>query len=104
MNSNVSVVGPQSRNAAFSDGVAGTPNMVASGLAESSAVFNSKVPGTFTPHSVLQSITPSGDGMSAADHARVLPGGYTLPTPNGMSSSDYNAISRLRMVDNAARY
>lgn len=73
--------------------------MVASGLAEASAIFNSKVPGKFTPHSILQSIAPSGNGMSAADKERQLPGGGHLPQPDGISQNDYMPEVRTQMYE-----
>lgn len=88
------------RNASFSDGVQGTPSMVASGLAEQSAIFNSKVPGQFTPHSVLQGLPGmSGNGMSAEDAQRKMPGGYTLPSSNGMAANDYDTAMRLKLAN-----
>lgn len=75
------------RTEAFGDGVNGTPGSVASALDEQSAVFNSQVPGKFTPHSVLQSVMPSGNGKSAEDAQRTYPGGYTAPSPNGIDTS-----------------
>lgn len=89
------------RTEAFYNGVHGTPNMVASGLAKDSAVFNSKVPGMFTPHSVLQGLPGMSDnGMSAEDALRKLPGGYTLPSANGMAENDYEAAMRMRLMGN----
>lgn len=93
------------RTESFYHGVDGTPGMVASGLNEDSAVFNSKVPGQFTPRSVLAGLPGmSGNGMSDADRDRILPGGYRLPSSNGMSSGDYDAAMRLRLVNNGTRY
>lgn len=85
------------RTEAFHDGVNGTPAMVASGLSEQSAMFNSKVPGQFTPHSVLQGLPGmSGNGMSDQDRQRVMPGGYTLPANNGLDPSE--AATRMRLM------
>lgn len=87
------------RTQSFSDGVQGTPGMVATGLAQESAMFNSRVPGKFTPHSVLQEIPGmSGNGMSQADRQRVLPGGYTMPSANGSSEQSYQAASMMRLM------
>lgn len=87
------------RTEAFHNGVDGTPSMVASGLAEESAMFNSKVPGRFTPHSVLQQYSGmSGNGMSEADAARVFPGGYTDRSANGSSADSYEAARMMRMI------
>lgn len=97
--------GMPGRNASFTDGVQGTPNMVASGLAEQAAIFNSKVPGQFTPHSVLQGLPGmSGNGMSEQDAQRRLPGGYTLPSGNGMATGDYESAMRLRLLGNRGEY
>lgn len=87
------------RTASFQDGVNGTPNMTASGLNKDAAVFNSKVPGQFTPHSVLQDMPGmSGNGMSAADKSRLLPGGYQLPSPNGASQQSYEKARLMRLM------
>lgn len=87
------------RNAAFGQGRLGSPAHVASSLNYDSAVFNSKVPGRFTPQSVLQSLNQrTSNGMSAQDYERVLPGGYTLPSMNGSDESTYRAASMMRML------
>lgn len=92
--------GPASgRTESFYDGVQGTPNMVASGLAEESQRYNDKVGrAMLTPHSVLQSVMPSGNGYSEQDSQRLYPGGYVAPSGNGMSESDYEPAMRLRML------
>lgn len=105
MDLNQAGVGASGRNASFSDGVSGTPNMVSSGLAEQSAIFNSKVPGVFTPKSVLAGLPGiSGNGMSAADAQRVMPGGYQLPSANGMAQSDYDPTMKMRMLGNQGAF
>lgn len=87
------------RTASFQDGMNGTPGSVASGLNEDSAVFNSKVPGQFTPHSVLAGLPGmSGNGMSEDDKERVLPGGYQLPSANGQSNESYQAARMMRLM------
>lgn len=88
------------RTEAFYDGTNGTPNMVASGLAEESAQFNDKVGKTLlAPHSVLQGFSGmSGNGMSADDAERILPGGYQMPSSNGSSTESYNAARMMRML------
>lgn len=87
------------RTEAFGHGVNGTPNMVASGLAEESAMFNSKVPGRFTPHSVLQGISgTSGNGMSSQDTQRFMPNGSLLPSQNGSSEQSYEAAQQMRFM------
>lgn len=49
-----------------------------------------------TPHSVLQSVMPSGNGMSAEDAARQMPGGGpTLPSPNGSGQDTYQQSALL---------
>lgn len=90
---------PAGRTASFNSGVQGTPDAVASGLAEQSAVFNSQVPGRYTPHSVLAGIPGlSGNGKSQADAGRTLPGGYTLPSANGMGQDTYETAMKLRLL------
>lgn len=85
------------RSQAFSDGVSGTPGMVASGLSADSEKFNDQVGQGFTPHSVLQGLPGmSGNGMSSADAERKIPGGFTLPTTNGLDPSE--AATRMRLM------
>lgn len=87
------------RTSSFYDGVSGTPGSVASSLNEDSAVLNAKVAGeAYRPHSVLQFAMPSGNGMSAADRERVLPGGYTLPSANGSDEQSNHAVQMLRLM------
>lgn len=89
------------RTEAFGEGMFGTPGAVASSLNEDSAVFNSKVPGQFTPHSVLQGLPGmSGNGGDEVAQQRKLPGGYTLPSSNGIGSGDYEQAMRLHMLSN----
>lgn len=72
---------------------------VASSLNEDAAVFNSKVPGSYTPHSVLQELPGmSGNGMDAASAARRLPGGYVRPSSNGSSTESYEATSMMQLM------
>lgn len=59
--------------------------------------FAAQVPHGVRPTSVLQSLRPSMNGMSAQDYERVLPGGYTLPTQNGQSASSWETSNYLRM-------
>lgn len=94
------------RTESFYDGVNGTPNMIASGLAEQSAKFNDQVGASMlTPHSVLQGIPGmSGNGMSEQDAQRKLPGGYTLPSSNGFASNDYESAMRLRLLGNRSEF
>jgi hypothetical protein len=87
------------RNEAFGQGRLGTPAHVASSLNTDSAVFNAQVPGRFTPRSVLQEINQrSANGMSSQDYARVLPGGYQMPSMNGSDESSYQTASMMRML------
>lgn len=82
------------------DGDAGSGDQ---GLADTSARWNAAAGGGFTPHSVLQSVMPSGNGMSAEDAARQLPGGGpALPSPNGSGQDTYEQsalLSRLYGAD-----
>jgi hypothetical protein len=88
------------RNEAFGQGRLGTPAHVASSLNLDSAVFNSQVPGRFTPRSVLQDVNQrSANGMSAQDYGRVLPGGYQMPSMNGSDESSYQQASMMRMLN-----
>lgn len=98
--------GASGRNASFSDGVSGTPNMVSSGLAEQSAIFNSKVPGQFTPRSVLAGLPGmSSNGMSEQDSQRKIPGAARmLPSSNGMAQSDYDPTMKMRMLGNQGAF
>lgn len=87
------------RNEAFGQGRSGTPAHVASSLNLDSAVFNSQVPGRFTPRSVLQEVNQrTSNGMSAQDYTRVLPGGYQIPSSNGSDESSYKTASMMRML------
>jgi hypothetical protein len=88
------------RNEAFSQGHMGAPGRVASSLAEDSAVYNSKVPGKFTAHSVLTPLgtNPGGNGMSAQDaENRTITGSY-LGSANGVSQGNYQATAMLKMM------
>lgn len=67
------------------------------GLAVNAQQFAAHVPQGVRPTSVLQSLRPSMNGMSAQDYKRVLPGGYTLPTQNGQSASSWETSNYLRM-------
>lgn len=76
--------------------------MVASGLDEQAAVFNAKVPGAFTPQSVLDGLPGmSPNGLSEQDFQRKIPGaGRMLPSSNGMATGNYEAAMRLRLLGN----
>ena len=82
-----------SRAQAFSTGQAGDPDSAVGvhSVDENSALYNSLVPHQFRPGSLLNQTRPSMNAESAADYARVLPGGYRLPTANGQSVASYNA-------------
>lgn len=94
------------RTESFNDGMNGTPGSVASSLNSESAVLNSQVAGTMaTPHSVLQGLPGmSQNGMSPDDAARKLPGGYQMPSGNGMSSGGYEQAMRLRLLGNQGAF
>lgn len=90
------------RNESFNDGQFGTPGSAASSLNEESAVLNSQVAGVaYHPHSVLQGLPGmSPNGMSEQDAQRKLPGGYTMPSSNGIATGDYEQAMRLRLLGN----
>ena len=84
----------------FSTGITGDDPQNAAGVSSidvNSALYNSLVPHQFEPGSILQQTRPSMNGESAADYARVLPGGYRLPNQNGQSASSWEASNYLRM-------
>src|ERR1700752_727542 len=54
------------------------------GLAATSARWNAAAAGGYEPHSILAGLPGmSGNGTSAEDAQRKLPGGGSLPSPNG---------------------
>jgi hypothetical protein len=92
------------RSAEFATGTMGDPDSAATattrvgaGLTEDSLQFNALVPAGVKPTSVLQPLRPSMNARSTSDYARVLPGGYTLPTQNGQSESSWEKSAYLRM-------
>lgn len=88
------------RNEAFGHGTTGTPSQVASSLNQESAVYNSKVPGKFSAHSVLTPLmsNPGGNGMSAENAAnRTVTGDY-LGSVNGVSQQSYQQTAMLKMM------
>ena len=96
--------GAAPRSQEFQRGVQGTPDDTATlttrasdGLTADSLQFNAAVPDGVRPTSVLQPLRPSMNAQSASDYARVLPGGYTLPTQNGQSESSWETSNYLRM-------
>jgi hypothetical protein len=69
------------------------------GLSDTSARCNAEAATGFTPRSVLDPLTPSGNGMSAQDAARLLPGGRgSLPSPNGSGQDTYERSAMLRTI------
>ena len=92
--------GAQSRAQSFTMGTQGDDPQNAAGVSSidaNSARFNSMVPHQFRPGSLLNQTRPSMNAESAADYARVLPGGYVLPTQNGQSVSSWETSNYLRM-------
>lgn len=79
---------PESRTGAFN-----------TGLAQDSQRYNDLVPKTVTPHSVLQPVRPSTNGMSTADGNRMMPGGMMLPSKNGTSAGTWEQSAMLRMMN-----
>jgi hypothetical protein len=59
--------------------------------------FNAQVSPGVRPTSVLQPVRPPMNAESAQDYARVLPGGYELPTANGQSQSSWATSNYLKM-------
>ncbi len=92
--------GAGSRAQAFGTGLAGDPGSAAGvqSMNENSARYNALVPHQFRPGSLLNQTRPSMNAESAADYARVLPGGYTLPTANGQSAASYEASIPLKLA------
>jgi hypothetical protein len=60
-----------------------------SGLQESNAKFNSEVPHSIAPTSVLQPYMPSPNGMASGDAERMMIGGEMRPSANGTSSGTF---------------
>jgi hypothetical protein len=81
------------RTQAFSEGSTGNPYHVASVLGS-----GSMSPIGFTPESVLNSVQPSGNGMSSEDASHVLPGGVNTGTMNGQDTNTYNAERTMNMI------
>lgn len=87
------------RSAEFATGQTGDdPGNAATSLNQDAAKWN-LAPQQFgyRPTSVLEQVRPSMNAESAQDYARVLPGGYTLPTQNGQSASSWETSNLLRM-------
>ena len=95
----------EGRAQSFSIGQAGDPQNAAgvSSIDENSELYNRLVPHQFEPGSILQQTRPSMNAESAADYARVLPGGYRLPTANGQSAASWNASIPLRLAGQNAQ-
>jgi hypothetical protein len=69
------------------------------GLDDTSARWNDAVGQGYEPHSILAGLPGmSGNGMSAADAGRVLPGGAQLPAPDGTSAGTYQQTSTLGVL------
>lgn len=82
---------PQSRTAAFGEGMFGGAHTTASLYADSQRQ-NEAVPGQFTPTSVLHQIQLSPrNGNSDKDAERTLLGGGQLPTNNSFSNQTAQA-------------
>lgn len=93
--------GAQSRAESFTTGTQGDDPQNAAGVSSidaNSARFNSLVPHQFRPGSLLNQTRPSMNAESAADYARVLPGGYRLANSNGQSESSWEASIPLKMA------
>jgi hypothetical protein len=89
--------GQADRSPEFTTGVNGDdPGNASSSLSMDAAKWN-EGPHGFTPESVLNQLKPSDDGMSPSTYARVLPGGFTLPSQNGQSESSYETSNYLKM-------
>lgn len=93
--------GAASRVQDFSTGITGDDPQNAAGVSsidENSARYNRLVPHQFRAGSILNQTRPSMNAESEADYARVLPGGYRLPTANGQSAASYEASIPLRLA------
>lgn len=83
----------QGRTASFQDGT--QVNSMALNTAHSmqqqapASAMQQQPSGGFQPHSVLNQIMPSPNGMAPRDASRQLMGGQTLPSQNGMSENTY---------------
>jgi hypothetical protein len=68
------------------------------GLKETSARWTeaAQIAGS-QPHSVLQQIQPSPNGLSGTDAERMLPSGEMLPTTNGQGQNAYESGRNLLM-------
>jgi hypothetical protein len=101
--SSPSTAGATPRSAEFNTGLSGDdPGNSPTSLGQDSLNINAQqfrdqVPAGFRPTSVLQQTRPSMNAESAQDYARVLPGGYRLPTANGQSQSSWETSNILRM-------
>ena len=96
--------GAESRAQSFGTGLAGDPGSAASALSLNADAehWNALTPHQVGLHSVLQTAIPSGNGMSAADAQRLLPGqlgqAMMLPSQNGSSPARQKAIY-MRLAD-----
>jgi hypothetical protein len=92
----------QNINGSFQDGHNGNPYRVAS-VNGNSMPDQSNMPSSFTPQSIedIGSLSPTGNGMSAADKADILTGGYNMGNANGASQQSYNAARYMRFIGDA---
>ena len=92
-------LGNAGRTGQMNLGIQGDPNSAATSLNQQSDRWNNLTPAQFQPQSVLdsQALRPSMNAESAQDYARVLLGGYTLPTANGQSQSSWQTSNILKM-------
>ncbi len=89
-------------NGSFHDGHSPNPYRTAT-TNGNSMPQQSNMPSSFTPQSVLDisSMNPTGNGMSKADAANILPGGYNMGNPNGASRSSFDAARYMRFSGDA---
>ena len=85
----------QGRGASFQDGTQVNSMSQAMNTAHSvqqnapASQMQQQSTGGYQPHSVLNQIMPSPNGMAPRDASRQLLGGQTLPSQNGMSANTY---------------
>lgn len=60
----------------------------------------SNMPSSFTPQSILDigQLNATGNGMSAADAANIVTGGYNMGNANGASKESYDAAKYMRFI------
>ena len=84
------------RNEAFSQGTTGNPYHVASVLSSGQGSPTSQM--GFTPNSVLESVMPTGNGMSSLDAQETLPGVGFVGSDDGSDANTYNAEKTMNMI------